>query len=303
MSPEGTGHSSDGASTVSRRSVLRAAGVTIAGAGLVGSASTVSAGDKGGCDDPPKGYPRVTTRDHFDTTWYGSVYLTDGNDGTNYGTAGDPIPGVDAPAADELLVYVHGWTNDDDGAVCSVAESDATFSSEGYDHPVVGFSWDADVGWYTGTEIAERNGPKLAQFTADFREANPGVPVRYVAHSLGARVVLEAVRALDEWGRHDDVATLSILGGAADDETVSIDGAYGSSIERATGRTDNFWMDDDEVLNWAYGAAEWDSAIGNAGCEGTPPGNYRDHDVGYVPDHFSYNDDAEGCIGDVVSTF
>ncbi|AGB16339.1 hypothetical protein Halru_1738 [Halovivax ruber XH-70] len=289
--------------SASRRRVLRGLATTgLAGSAILAGSGTASAGSKGGCDDPPTAFPRVTTRGHFDTTWYGSVYLTDGNDATNYEYAGDGIPGIHSAPGDELLVFVHGWNNDAEGGVCTFGDADETFSAEGYAQPFVGFSWDADFGWYNATEIAEENGPKLAAFTHAYKAANPGVTVRYVAHSLGARVALSAVEQLSEWGHHDDLASLSLLGGAADDESVSMEGTYGPDIEAAVGDVHNYWMEDDEILNWAYGTAELGDAVGNDGCDGTPPSNYTDHNVAYVPSHFDYAA-ADGCIHEVVSTF
>ncbi|WP_254768748.1 alpha/beta hydrolase [Salinilacihabitans rarus] len=298
-----TSTGTDSEPTASRRRLLRglAASGLVGGAALAG-ASTASAGKKEDCENPPTSFPRVTTRGHFDTTWYGSVYITDGNDATNYGYAGDGVPGVHVAAGDELLVFVHGWNNDTEGALCTFDEAAGTFAAEGYAEPVIGYSWDADFDWYDATEIAERNGAKLAAFTRDYKAANPGVAVRYVAHSLGARVALMALQNLAHWGRYDDVASLSLLGGAADDESVSMEGSYGGDIEAAVGHADNFWMEDDDVLNWAYGTAEWGEAVGNAGCDGTPPSNYTDHNVAYVPSHGDYYRE-DGCIHEVVATF
>ena len=73
------------------------------------------------------------------------------------------------------------------------------------------------------------------------------------------------------------------------------------------------------LLNLVYGAgdalsgtvdlsewtrtAEFDSAVGEEGCEGTPPDNYEDHNVDFVPDHYSYYEPSEGCMSDVVAQF
>ncbi|WP_121740820.1 DUF726 domain-containing protein [Natronorubrum halophilum] len=289
-------------SSVSRRTVLRSSGGIVAGAGaLIAGSSTAAAGDKKeGCDDPPWTFPRVTTRDHFDTS--GGVHLTDGNDVHNVEYAGDDIPGVHGAASEELLVFVHGWNNTDEGAVCTFGDAASTFTTEGYQQPIVGYSWDADHGWYDATEIAERNGAKLANFTYSYKNANPGVRVRYVAHSLGARVVLMALKNLHAWDRLEDVASVSMLGGAADDESVSTTGTYGEDIAAAAGRVDNYWMGDDDVLNWAYGVVELGEAIGNDGCDGTPPENYTDHDVGYVSGHSGYYA-TDGCIHEVIANF
>ncbi|WP_235920789.1 alpha/beta hydrolase [Natronorubrum halalkaliphilum] len=184
-------------------------------------------------------YPRVTTRGHFETTWYGSVVLTDGNTPSTFEFEGDEIPGVHTDPVDELLVHAHSWNNDFEGGVCSVEETGTTFAAEGYDYPVVGYTWDADFGWYSATEITEQNGSKPASFVSEYAEANPSVAVRLCCHSLGARVVLSALESLAEWGRTGVGESTTLLGGAADAATVSMGGRYGSSIEAATGRLDN----------------------------------------------------------------
>jgi hypothetical protein len=57
------------------------------------------------------------------------------------------------------------------------------------------------------------------------------------------------------------------------------------------------------VLDWAYSTGEFDSAVGEEGCEGPAPANYADHNVDYVPDHFSYDEKGEGCMSEVVAEF
>jgi len=247
----------------------------------------------------------VSTRGHFDITWYGSVYLTDGNTRYDYETVGS-IPGVDGSAPDELLIHAHGWQNDPDDAVESFEEISAALRENGYEAPVVGYTWDSDTlytQWWKATEIAERNGLKLANFLAGYAEANPDTTLRVVCHSLGARVALRAVEVLNANGFTDVVNSLTLLGGAADNDAVSTDGRYGPDIAQATGATDNFYKTDDSVLEWAYGTAEVDSAVGEEGCEGEQPGNYTDHRVDYVESHFEYYKRGTGCMEAVVDTF
>ncbi|MFC5972414.1 DUF726 domain-containing protein [Halomarina salina] len=271
---------------LSRRRFLTVTGAVAVGAvGVSGSAAAIG-GDGG--KSAPSGFPRVTTRDHFDITWYGEVQLTDGHTPTDYETAGD-FSGT--YGQDELLVFAHGWLNDDQSGLDTCYTGVTNLGIEGYDHPGVGFSYDADTGvtqWWNATEIAERNGRKLAAYTRDVRQQYPNTDVRFVAHSLGARVVLEAVKTLDAWGLGDALASVSLLGGAADNDSVSTGGEYGSAIGRSVGSFSNFWKDGDDVLNYLYSTAEFDSAVGEEGCEGTPPANYEDVNVDFVPDHFSY---------------
>ncbi|WP_439026287.1 DUF726 domain-containing protein [Haloarchaeobius sp. DT45] len=290
----GHGEREHGASNSTRRRFLRAAGTAAVGTGLATAASGTAAAET---------FPHVSTRGHYDITWYGSVSLTDGHTEWDYDTRGS-IPGWDTAAPDELLVHVHGWRNDSNSAVEGFRESKTSLRNNGYPHPVVGFSWDSDssvFGWWDSTEIAEENGKKLANFIYQYRNRNPNTRLRLVAHSLGARVALRAIEVLNYSGVTDYVDSLSLLGGAADNDAVATDGRYGPDIANAVGQVDNFWKDEDDVLNWAYTSAEWDSAVGEEGCEGTEPGNYDDHNVDYVPSHFDYYKPDVGCIPDVVA--
>jgi len=291
-----------------RRAALRTAGAgALALCGIGGLAGSTAAfdgddGDITGAED----YPRATTRGHFDIHWWYGDQLTDGHTATDYDTVG-AIPGWEGgDSPEEVLVAVHGWLTEKPAAPDHFATVEASLARNGYDQPVIGFSYDADTSlgdWWPATDIAERNGPKLASFLAEYADRNPGVSVRLTGHSLGARVVLSAIAALNDAGRTELVTAATLLGGAADNDAVSTDGAYGGHIEAATGRLDNFWKSDDDVLNWAYSTGEFDSAVGEEGCEGPQPSNYADHNVDYVPDHFSYHEPGDGCMPEGVDAF
>jgi pimeloyl-ACP methyl ester carboxylesterase len=292
--------------SVSRRALLGTTAVGLAGgAGVSGSASAITKGDGDDNGPPPETFPHVTTRGHFDIGWFGDVDLTDGNTDSNYGTK-HGIPGLADGSPDEIAIHVHGWLSDVDGALISFERSKRALRANGYGPPVVGYSWDADTGldaWWAATGIAERNGYNLAQFLVDYADATGGTSVRLVARSLGARVVLSAVKTLNATGYTDLVTSLSLLGGAADNDAVSVGGEYGDDLRAAVGSVDNLWKDEDSVLNYAYSTAEFDSAVGEEGCEGTRPSNYEDHNVNFVPDHYSYYEPSEGCMAEVVAAF
>ncbi|GAB3690842.1 hypothetical protein GCM10028857_27620 [Salinarchaeum chitinilyticum] len=291
-----------------RRTTLRLIGgaaATVTGLAGVSAAASAFNGDDGDVTGSAD-YPRVTTRDHFDVHWWYGDQLTDGHTATDYDTVG-AIPGWDGGGAPgELVVAVHGWLTAADEAPDHFATVETSLAENEFDAPVVGFSYDADTGvsnWWPATDIAERNGPKLAAFLADYADQHPATAVRLTGHSLGARVVLSAIESLHQAGRDDVVASATLLGGAADDGAVSTDGRYGAAIEAAGGQVDNFWKDDDGVLQWAYSTGEFDSAVGEEGCDGPRPANYTDHNVDYVPDHFSYHEPADGCMPAVVDAF
>ena len=286
-----------------RRQFLRTAATAAIGIGGLGAATGSAAAFSGDDGDitGPSDFPRVTTRGHFDIHWWYGDQLTDGHTAYDYSTVG-AIP----ENREEVLVAVHGWLTAKDEAPDHFATVSTSLSDNGYDAPVIGFSYDSDTSttdWWPATDIAERNGPKLANFLASYASQNPDTTIRLTAHSLGARVVLEAAKALSSWGYTDVLASITLLGGAADNDSVAVGGEYGDDIADAVGQVDNFWKSGDDVLNWAYSTGEFDSAVGEEGCEGTPPANYEDHNVDYVPDHFSYHEPGDGCMPSVVAEF
>lgn len=250
-----------------------------------------------GCT-PTGDLPWIDTSDHFDTTLTGSVYRVAGATETNYDVAGPPLP--DDP--DELLVHVHGWRN---GRTCGIARIETaseTYHEAGYDHSVTGLTWDAGYAWWNAKEIATRNGPKLATFLTDYARDNPETSIRLQAHSLGARVVAEALEALRVAEVTDVVSSVVLLGPAIPAESVATDGQYGPAIETSADHVETFWMEDDAVLGWLYGLFEPGVALGATGCQGQQPANYTDHEVYSDVDHGEYYSDV-AVIERVLETF
>lgn len=270
----------------SRRAVLRgiSAGGACAATLAVGAEPGLAGDLTGGCD-PDLSTPHADTADHFDTTWFGSVFRADEETATSYDTGGE-FPWDAA----ELVVHVHGWLNDYDCGVRAVELARDAYADTSSPATVTGLAWDSEYLWWNAQEIADGNGPKLAQLLVDLAAEKPNATVRLQGHSLGARVVCETVQALAAWGETDIVETVVFLAGAVTDGAVSLDGEYGPALEQAVSSVENFWDADDAVLNWAFGAAEFSDAIGNSGVDGTPPANYTDHEVtGEVPGHSSEN--------------
>jgi hypothetical protein len=106
----------------------------------------------------------VTTRGHFDSHWWYGDRLTDGHTAYDYSTVG-AIP----EGRDEVLITVYGWLTATDETLDHSATVWMSLSNNGYDAPVVGFSYDSGTSttdWWPATDIAERNGPRLADFLA-----------------------------------------------------------------------------------------------------------------------------------------
>jgi len=300
---------------LSRRAFVRTATVTTVGAvGLSAGTGTAMAGDlvdgEGDVAQAPDDFPRVSTRDHFDD----DANLINGESEWSYSVEGS---WPDSWGQDTLTLFVHGWNNDDDenqdidgGYECQLA-----LEQNGYSGDTAVFTWDSDkgdsldLGWADAKDIAERNGRKLANFTQWYANEY-GVDVRWVGHSLGARVIIFALKSLDEdYGESDIVRSVSLLGGAVEEDDVSLDAGwwdseYGQHIEAAAQTFDNFYADDDEVLEWIYETREWEDAVGEKGCDGPQPSNYTDHDVtDDVPTHYDYFTTEEGCIDQVVNNW
>lgn len=286
-----------------RRWVLRTlgvAGVTAVGAGTAtqpaaGGDTTIEKSEDCSPEETP---PAIYTADHVDTDFWGSVHITDGNTSDNYETIGDEFP----EAPDELLVHCHGWQNDADCGKQRLNETRAAYDEQEYDGFVTGLVWDSSYAWWNAKEIADKNAVKLANFLTDFKDENPETTIRLQGHSLGARVVAETMFQLDEELAHDVVTSVIFMAGAIENHSVSMDGRYGSAIENAAQHAENFWMEDDTILDWAFTTYEASKAIGNDGCDGPKPDNYTDHHI-QLADHSDHYKPDDGIIEEVIDTF
>lgn len=286
--------------TLNRRRFIGRAGATIAGLGALGGTGAAATG-----------VPFVSTFGHFDD----DATLTGDNTKTNYGTSGD-VPGIDAEHVDDLTLLVHGWrpTQDDEQArednEAKFAEADRELGGSGYEGTVIGYEWDAhrgdslDSGWTDANRIAERNGPKLAQFLVDHRDRRPNGRLRIASHSLGTLVLVRCLEVLDEHeerGRNHELTTVHPFGSAVDhDRPTTTRPATHDAIEAQVGAAHNYYSRLDSVLLGAYEPREMDRALGRHGADpdyGTPT-NYADHDVTDAVglDHQGYLENASDLM-------
>lgn len=270
------------------------------GAAAVGASAATGPAAAGKSDDcdPEYSTPVVYTADHIDTNWYGDEYITSGNTTRNYERAGPPFP--DSP--DEILVHIHGWRNNAECGFRRAEQASKAYAVEGYDGFVTGLVWDSAYAYWNAKDIAEMTAPKLASFLADYKDDHPDTTIRVQSHSMGALVAAETMHELDKMGRYDVVTTLVFYAGAINNESVAVDGRYGPSLERVVQHVENFVLQEDAVLDWAYTAYEFSKAIGNDGCDGTPPANYTDHTVD-LDDHSDAYKPRVGLAAETMATF
>jgi Protein of unknown function (DUF726) len=122
--------------------------------------------------------------------------------------------------------------------------------------------------------------------------ARPSDEVRLISHSLGARVILSALRSLHEESRGSIIRSVHLMGSAVDDEQVSINNSLylsnipplpcsGRAIE-STVQTKlyNLHNPEDNMLHpgWVYTE---DYAIGLDGSYVSEPDNYQEYSVLY----------------------
>jgi len=223
------------------------------------------------------------------------VELTDDITPIGYETEGT-IPGLDE-STDELVVFVHGNFATDSDARRRYKRTATALTRAGAVVPVVGFSYDADVGRFAASrEIARRNGRKLASFVSDVLASDPGTTIRLIGHSLGTEVLLNALDTARRDGMDRPVESVTLLGGGLEATAVTEDGRFGDAIDRMAGQVDNCYKRDDMILG-SYG----DDQIGLVGADGPTPETYTDLDVtDDVFFHTTFPNPRGGCLDEVV---
>ncbi|MDS0222740.1 DUF726 domain-containing protein [Haloarcula sp. S1AR25-5A] len=243
-------------------------------------------GDSGGYTAPAS-QPVVTTRGRLDTA-EGPAFETEGT--WSFDDASD------------VFLFVHGFSTDAETARDNAYTAQVALEGT-RPVPVIGYSWDSNVGWEQAKDNAEANSTHLAQWLTEWAETD-GRSVHLLAHSLGARVTGETLRVLADRGATDVLASVSLLGGAIPYDSVTAGGRYGDAIGTVDAPVSNFYSHNDKVLSWVYRASDRTHAVGHAGTRDAAPlpDGYRDVDVtALVADHYSYFEPDEGCLPRVVA--
>ena len=241
----------------------------------------------------------VSTRDHFNlqTGELGSSHNIGDYDYSNVsGLSGNPFPDNN-----ELAVYIHGvWTGQAD-AKEQLDRIKLSLNANGYNIPVVGFSWDSNTatnpsGWAIAKFIADQNGPKLAKFLSDSKANCPNCNIRIIAHSLGAKVVESALTRLDNannqtWKKDSayNITSIHLMGAAISDIATSTNRPFGTAIDNIVNNCYNLYNPEDNSLQGAYIKTEHQNPLGLFGLKkGEPfPANYTERNVMFEIPPFS----------------
>lgn len=162
----------------------------------------------------------------------------------------DKIQELFSTCPGEVVIFIHGWGNDEDEAKERLDRVKMSLEFNNYANiSLVGLSWDSDVDWLPAKTNAKENGQKLAQLLLNYEEKcssksnsnqteqqlqqqdqNQGDnKIRLVSHSLGARVILSALENLHQnqiWNNDMNnykIESIVMMGAAVDNEEVSME--------------------------------------------------------------------------------
>jgi hypothetical protein len=239
----------------------------------------------------------ISTRGHFDYSSAGQ--LIQGHNIIDYAyssslannNSGRIADKFTCPPEKELAIYIHGAWTDEQAANEQFNRTAMSLISNNYTIPLIGFSWDSNTpinkdGWEIARNIAEKNGPKLAQFVLDFKNKCKDTDIRFIAHSLGAEVVNSTLASLSSNQRWDEKSGLNItsvhlLGAAIDRSSVAANTTFGKDIDKLVSDFYNLRNSEDNMLEYVYRSVEKRDALGLLGISHSMPlpKNYFEREV------------------------
>lgn len=226
-------------------------------------------------------------------------------------TQSDPSTGGDFPrGADEFVIYVHGWLEEfASGGKDQGYTLEQALEQNGYGKPTVAAVWNSTQPlWPLAKRNADRAGKRLAAWLNAYLDEYPDTTVKTVDHSLGSRVILQA---LDVLGGDEVLDNVSLIGAAVNPNTVCEGSTYYQGIQDSASAVYNYHSRNDEIVCNLYRVAEFESGLGcvgsncgTSGSVGPAPDNYRDVDVTDTVDaHCKYGKPDVGCVPQIVSNF
>ncbi|QLG48753.1 alpha/beta hydrolase [Natrinema halophilum] len=212
----------------------------------------------------------------------------------------------------ELLIYAHGWNSEGKNGRDQAATFEHALRANGYEHPVVNAQWESDsFDLAEAGRRADECAHRLADWLRDYRTRHPDVTIRLAGLSLGARVPLTTLEALDG---DVTVATVSLFGAAVDATWLcsnSSTGYDGAAIDASTGTIFNYYSNDDDTICTTYTIGNSNGGLGCDGADctalsgsGSTPDAYVDVDVtDEIGGHCAYQIQSGGIVSQVVTDF
>jgi pimeloyl-ACP methyl ester carboxylesterase len=257
---------------------------------------------------PPKALPVVSTRGNLHRG-----QLAPGRDAYGYRVEG-ALPGYAAGSTppSDLLLVIHGFNNTAKKAQYKFGLAAEGLERGGYRGVVAGYSWDADTqrdplamtGYHEGLRHAQANGAMLARFIVDYKKRCPQTRVHLLGYSMGARLALESLLALqqDPQCAYPGVAVSSVhlVGAAVENEEVEQGRRFGGAIAQECGALYNYFSPEDNKLTYYFPLKEGDRALGTTGIEhpDKQPGNYigvnAQHELPKLSDSGKIDEDEYG---------
>jgi|SRR5215211_295958 hypothetical protein len=266
----------------------------------------------------------LSTRHFFDTF---SGFMTPRGQQHSAAVANFQLDEQNCPK--DLAIYVHGVWAEEPEAVEQYERVKGSYqlalNSMGQNAqpmPIALYSWDSNtqidilgLGWDTAKDIADGNGQFLANSLIKLNnDCSSHMGIDIIAHSLGARVVLSALRELGTTNLK--INTVHLMGSAVDNEEISMNASdthdslydddlvYGDAIANHVTKFYNlFDPEDDRLQNGRepyeyYPLYENDTALGSKGAQLgiVRPSNYTEMNViNEIPRNTSINfADADG---------
>ncbi len=165
-----------------------------------------------------------------------------------------------------ICILVHGYNNSFH-EVCDsyqlIERQLKTHMNQSYDH-VVGYAWpgeDNALEWYQAKSNANGTGRKLRMLLDQLVQE---VTVDIISHSLGARVVLKALKDKDPG--QPKIRNYYCMAGAVDNESLETSQEFNAALQ-TTGRIFVMHSARDSVLAGSYRVTELDNPIGLYGPE------------------------------------
>lgn len=279
---------------VTRRRILKGAGVAAGTTALAAAAQPAAAQQSGGLQEliecqggwntAPDGYPEIELKTQDPHT-------------RNFPS--DP---------DEIMVYAIGWSAEGQFGRDQAWTLEQALNQNGFVAPVVAAQWEANGLIYSNVQDnADRDGRRLADWLRSYHNENPDVTIHLSGLSLGARVPFATLDALDG---DVPIASVTVWGATNANDSICTDSRTydGDAIEATATRVYNYHSTNDNSACDIIPLLSFNPALGCRGavCDGgwfsrgSVPNNWVDRDVSdRIDAHCQYQQPSNG-IGDQI---